>query len=216
MSFLRSNEQKQFIPAPAISGMSFAWPTDNRKLFTDPGAYFARTRVNPDYGRPGWTRDCGKRFHRGCDIAPSIKSPDGRMHTVMFSDCATGKEYSSDEPGWIPHDEVFAVTSGTIVEVNLDPTACTLGNYVIMEHTWPDNSGRFYSLYAHLMSVSVSVSDEIKSGVTLGHMGQTSSSPDACKWMAIAPHLHLEFWSGIGESYDPEEMLRRFCGPRVV
>jgi murein DD-endopeptidase MepM/ murein hydrolase activator NlpD len=210
MTYLRSNQQTFFAPIPDAPAISFSWPTNNRKLFTSPGEYFARTRVNAQYGRPGWTRDCGKRFHRGCDIAPVSQTSEGKTHTVMFSDCATGQEFPGNEPGWIPNDDIFAVTAGRCVEIQSDPSVSTLGLFAILEHSWPDSDLKFYSLYAHLQSVSVILQQAVSAGALIGTMGQTSSSADAREWMAIAPHLHLEFWNEAGESYDPEMMLRRF------
>jgi len=210
MSYLRSTETTLFIPLPVRKTISLAWPTPNHHLFQNPERYFARTPVNPDYGKPGWTRDCGKRFHRGCDIAPINKKHDGIKHSVMFSDCATGTEFPGHEPGWIPEDDIFAACPGVVVEINADSNTSSCGKYIILEHRWPECGEAFYSLYAHLDSISISVGSVVKAGDTIGHMGRTSSSADAREWMAIAPHLHLEFWNDNGESFDPVEMLTKF------
>ena len=209
MTFLRSNRDTSFAPIPAAQTVEFAWPTNNHELFLHPESFFARTKVNPDYGRPGWTRDCGKRFHRGCDIAPVNQSADGKLHRVMFTDCKTGKEFPGDEPGWIPHDDIFAAASGVVVEINADPLSSTLGSHIIIEHHWRTGE-KYYSLYAHLNTIVVTVESIVSAGETIGQMGQTSSSVDAREWMAIAPHLHLEFWNEAGQSYDPVVMLGQF------
>ena len=76
------------------------------------------------------------------------------------------------------------------------------GNLVVIEHRWPVNGEKFYTLYAHLA--------ELKTGNCIGRMGQTSRIADARNWMAIAPHLHFEVRDVAGHSYDPVEFLRRF------
>jgi murein DD-endopeptidase MepM/ murein hydrolase activator NlpD len=204
-----------FVLPPEQEARFLAWPSRNRFLFDAPEKFFARTRVNPDYGRPGWTRDCGRRFHRGCDIAPYRVHPTATTHRIMFTDCATGKEFPSDEPGWIPEDDLFAVADGDVVEVNQQPNASTLGNYMVLAHRWPDSPQLFYSLYAHMADCHIASGLRVKAGQLLGRMGQTSSSSDARNWMAIAPHVHLEFYDPQGRSYDPEQLLRRHLDPQA-
>lgn len=211
MPYLRTIGTNAFAALPHGRQVELAWPTDNHQLHQNPECFFARTPANPDYGKPGWTRDCGKRFHRGCDIAPVHLKSDGLMHQVMFSDCRTGAEYPGNEPGWIPGDDIFATAPGVVVEINGDENESALGKFVIIEHRWPECGEAFYSLYAHLDFISVAVGRVLNSGECIGRMGRTSSSADAREWMAITPHLHLEFWNDNGESLDPAEMLRQFA-----
>jgi hypothetical protein len=187
-----------FAPLPNEQ-IQVAWPTPNHFLFDAPEKFFARTRVNPDYGKPGWTRDCGKRFHRGCDIAPVSVTPTGKMTTVIFTDCATGKDFESVEPTFVPHDEVFQVFEGKVVEVVDDERKSDFGKHVVVEHRWPGSGDKFFTLYAHLAEVT-----------GRWRMGQTSRSADARNWMAIAPHLHFEVRDAAGNNYDPVEFLWRF------
>ena len=184
-----------FIPLPNEQ-IQVTWPTPNHFLFDAPEKFFARTRVNPDYGRPGWTRDCGKRFHRGCDIAPVSVTPTGQTTTVIFTDCATGKDFESVEPTFVPHDEVFQVFEGKIVESVTDESLSDFGKHVVVEHRWPGSGEKFFTLYAHLAGP--------------WQMGQTSRSADARNWMAIAPHLHFEVRDAAGNNYDPVEFLKKF------
>jgi hypothetical protein len=187
-----------FIPLPNET-LRITWPTPNHFLFDNPDKFFARTRVNPDYGKPGWTRDCGKRFHRGCDIAPVHVTPTGKTATVMFTDYATGKDFESVEPTFMPHDDVFCVFEGEVVEIVDDENKSDFGKHVVVEHRWPGRGEKFYTLYAHLAEVS---------GVW--RMGQTSRCADARNWMAIAPHLHFEVRDANGNNYDPVEFLKCF------
>jgi len=186
-----------------------SWPTPNRFLFTAPEKFFARTRVNADYGKPGWTRDCAKRFHRGCDIAPVNVTATGTTTKVIFTDCATGHDFESVEPTFVPHDEVFCICDGKIVEFVEDENASDFGKHVVIEHVWPRSGKQFFTLSGHLDELRIE-SRELKTGDRLGRMGQTSRSADARNWMAIAPHLHFEVYDENGQAYDPLEFLRRF------
>lgn len=183
------------------------WPTRRTDLFTAPDAYFARTTANPNYGLPGWTRDCGKRFHRGCDVAPAEKIPTGHDVEVMFSDCARGTEYPSRQPGWIPKDDVFSVLEGIVAEVNDVESQSDFGLFAVLRHTWADDSS-FFTLYAHLANVACRTGTRVLAGTRIGSMGSTSRDEDARKWLAIAPHLHFEVISAAGLAHDPVEFLR--------
>lgn len=205
MLSMRRTGVTTFDPVPA-GVPRLSWPTRRRDLFTSPELYLARTAANPRYGQPGWTRDCGKRFHRGCDIAPIALRSTGRTTQVIFSDCATGKEYPSEQPTWLPVDDVYAVWEGEVVEANADESASDLGLFVVVRHgTGP---GAIHSLYAHLAAVVVRTGDRVSSGALLGPMGMTSRSPDARNWMAVAPHLHVEIISAGGGAHDPLAFLK--------
>lgn len=203
MPSIRQAGVTDFQPLPAGERWTLAWPTLNRFLFTETARFFARTRANPDYGKPGWTRDCGKRFHRGCDIAPVDPRPTGRTTRVWFTDCAREVEYPSDEPTFTVDEPVFAVAAGEVVEVNGDEAASEFGLYVVLRHR-----GGLETLYAHLGAVSAKRGSTVAAGQELGRMGQTSSSADARNWMAVAPHLHFESWSDAGQAYDPALLLK--------
>ena len=204
----------QFLTLPDDERLRIAWPTANHFLFDAPAKFFACTRVNPDYGKPGWTRDCRKRFHRGCDIAPVNVTATGRTTRVIFTDCATNKDFESEEPTFVPHDDVFCVFDGTLAEVIVDENVSDFGKHVVIEHVWPRTGAKFFTLYGHLVEVStVPASSRIRQGTKVGRMGQTSRSADARNWMAIAPHLHFEVRDADGRSYDPVEFLKRFLPP---
>jgi murein DD-endopeptidase MepM/ murein hydrolase activator NlpD len=204
----------QFLTLPDDERLRIAWPTANHSLFDAPEKFFARIRVNSDYGKPGWTRDCGKRFHRGCDIAPVKVTATGRTTRVIFTNCATNTDFESDEPTFVPLDDVFCVFDGTVAEVVADENVSDFGKHVVIEHAWPLGGAKFFTLYAHLSEApSVTVSSRILQGAKVGRMGQTSRSADARNWMAIAPHLHFEVRDTDGRSYDPVEFLKRFLPP---
>ncbi len=201
---------QQFVALPSDERLRIAWPTPNHALVNAPEAFFARTLINPDYGKPGFTRDCGKRFHRGCDIAPVSVTATGKTTRVMFTDCATGQDFESEEPMFEPHDDVFCVCDGTVHEIVEDGDSSDFGRHVVVEHVWPRSMTEFYTLYAHLAEIIVTPHATLAMGQHIGRMGQTSRSPDARNWMAIAPHLHFEVRDGRGNSYDPVEFLRAY------
>lgn len=206
---LNSRREPKFNPLPGCEGLQLAWPTPNRNLFNLPESFFARTRVNPEYGKPGWTRDCGKRFHFGCDIAPVKPVPTGRTTEVAFTDCATGKEFKSKEATWLCDDAIFSIADGIVVDCVSEQAHSTFGLHVLIKHELPDRYC-FYSLYAHLHSLTVILNQHVKAGQSIGVMGQSSSSEDARNWMSIAPHLHLEIHDETGVSVDPAEFLRAY------
>ncbi len=198
-----------FVPLPEEEQIRIAWPTPNHHLFDIPEQFFARTVANPDYGKPGFTRDCGKRFHRGVDIAPISATATGKTTRVVFTDCATGRDYESEQPTFVPHDEVYCVYEGVIHELVNDEAVSDFGRHIVVTHKWPGSGKRFFTLYGHLAEV---IGDRLSvlTGGQIGRMGQTSKSADARNWMAIAPHLHFEVWNEDGQPYDPVLFLKRF------
>jgi murein DD-endopeptidase MepM/ murein hydrolase activator NlpD len=204
-------DYQQFIPLPSNETLSAVWPTPNHSLFDAPERFFAHTRVNPDYGKPGWTRDCGKRFHRGCDIAPVSVTATGKTTRVIFTNCATNRDFESEEPTFVPHDDVFCVLDGRVAEIVDDENASDFGKHVVIEHAWPRSGEKFFTLYGHLSEFFIPhPSSFILQDSRVARMGQTSRSADARNWMAVAPHLHFEVRDAHGASYDPLEFLRRF------
>ena len=207
-------DYQQFIRLPSDEELSLAWPTPNRHLHRVAARYFARTVANPDYGKPGWTRDGGRRFHRGCDIAPLHVAPTGQRTRVMFTDGLTGQEYPSVEPTFIPFDDVQCVCQGVVAELVVDQSLSDFGKHVLVRHSWPVSGESFFTLYAHLADVAVAVGCPLATGQRIGQMGQTSRSRDARNWMAIAPHLHFEVRAADQRPYDPVDFLRRFLPRR--
>ena len=193
--------------------VELCWPTPNHNLFATPEKFFAHTRANPDYGRPGWTRDCGRRFHRGCDIVPVRVRATGKFVTVLFSDCATGREYPGTEPALVCDDEVFAVFDGRVRETCEDESASDFGLHVVLEHRWPAGGKIFFTFYGHLARVDVRSGDVVRGGQQIGVMGQTSRIADARNWMAVAPHLHFEARDENNRPFNPEEFLRALLPP---
>jgi murein DD-endopeptidase MepM/ murein hydrolase activator NlpD len=209
----RSAAYQSFEALPSDERIHIAWPTPNRLLLDTPERFYARTRINPDYGKPGFTRDCGKRFHRGCDIAPVNVTATGKTTRVIFTDCTSNTDFESEEPTFVPQDDVFCVFDGRVAEVGEDGNASDFGKHVVVEHIWPRSGEKFFTLYGHLAEIGVKGSS-VTSGQRIGKMGQTSRNADARNWMAIAPHLHFEVRDVNGQSFDPVEFLTKFLPDR--
>ena len=86
---------------------------------------------------------------------------------------------------------VLAARGGRVAETGFNDI---LGNYVILEH-----SGGFETVYGHLEHASVSLNDEVRSGMILGAVGSTG--------MVTGAHLHFEIRQH-GRSRDPQPMLQ--------
>ena len=130
---------------------------------------------------------------------------------VIFTDCATGKDFESEEPTFVPHDDVSCVCDGTISEIVNDESQSDFGKHIVIEHRWPRSGEKFFTIYGHLAEIAVSGQrSAISRGQVIGVMGQTARSADARNWLAIAPHLHFEVRNAAGETYDPVEFLKRF------
>jgi len=200
------------VALPSEERIQIAWPTPNRFLLDTPERFYARTRINPDYGKPGFTRDCGKRFHRGCDIAPVNVTATGKTTRVIFTDCTSNTDFESEEPTFVPQDDVFCVFDGRVVEVVEDENASDFGKHVVVEHVWPRSGEKFFTLYGHLAEIDAK--GAVAKRQRIGKMGQTSRSADARNWMAIAPHLHFEVRDVTGQSFDPVEFLMKFLPAR--
>src|SRR5688572_16463927 len=125
--------RQRFVPLPTDETLRIAWPTPNRSLFKTADRFFARTSANADYGKPGFTRDCGRRFHGGVDIAPVMATETGGTTKVVFTDCAANRDYESEEPVLVPHDPAFCVFDGVIHELVFDETNSDYGKHVVIE-----------------------------------------------------------------------------------
>lgn len=75
---------------------------------------------------------------------------------------------------------VYASNNGV---VTMAKYYSSYGNCVIINH----NNG-YYTLYAHLSAINVSVGQVVQKGSTIGRIGMTGS--------ATGPHLHYELWTG--------------------
>jgi hypothetical protein len=167
-------------------------PTQNGNIYqVDEQGFTARTRSNPMYGFPGWTREGGARFHKGVDILPVDYEKADQTVTLSYYDPKTKKTRSVKEPVIIPKDEVYSILDGVVVVANENPNRSGYGKSVTVQHRFADGT-RFISMYAHLDRLDVKQGQTIQAGKRIGWMGSTSSSPGGRTYLKIIPHLHFE------------------------
>jgi murein DD-endopeptidase MepM/ murein hydrolase activator NlpD len=155
------------------------FPTDNRALlegrpqsfFMYVNRNFEGTKSKPWQGGQfgfvrGPIRDRGKvlclQLHEGIDIRPVRRDAQGN-----------------------PMDGVRAAATGKVVHLSRESGASNYGRYVVLEHLW--DGCRYFTLYAHLASISVEVGQSVRQGEELGTMGYTGAGIDRER-----AHLHFE------------------------
>ncbi len=155
-------------------------PTANRAIFgADPSQFYMYThrsfegrQTTPwQAGKYGYVRNPKRssragvvftKFHEGVDIRP------------------TGRDRSNN-----PTDLVRAIGAGVVAYTNRAAGGSNYGRYVVVRHDW--GYGKFYSLYAHLASVTCRAGQAVRPGTAIGKMGYTGSGLDRSR-----AHLHLE------------------------
>lgn len=174
-------------------------PTPNTKLLDEETeGYAARTRTNPTYGLPGWTRSQGGRFHKGVDILPVSYERSGQTVSIEYYDPKTSRSFSRNEPVLVPHDEIYAILDGKVAVANTRSERSGYGRYIMIEHRFRDGSP-FISMYAHLEGVEVEEGQAVRRGDRIGLMGRTSSSSEGRRYLMAIPHCHFE----VGRVIDP-------------
>ena len=86
--------------------------------------------------------------------------------------------------------EVHAARDGTVEEAGRNEV---LGNYVVLTHP-----GGYQTIYGHLSSIRVIISQKVNTGTIIGAVGQTGK--------ATGPHLHFEVRTKAGTT-DPFQLL---------
>lgn len=102
------------------------------------------------------------KFHEGVDIKPIERSPNGN-----------------------PLDTVRSIASGRVIHTSKSAGASNYGRYIVIGHDW--GYGKFYSLYAHLSTISCHVGQPVRPGTGIGTLGYTGAGIDRTR-----AHLHLE------------------------
>jgi murein DD-endopeptidase MepM/ murein hydrolase activator NlpD len=163
-------------------------PTDNDAIFSDdPSGFYMYTdrnfegeRTKPwSGGAYGFTRDQKRtaagvlltRLHEGVDIRPVRRDAAGE-----------------------PLDEVRSIAEGTVVYVNTTSSHSNYGRYVVVHHDWGD--GPFFSLYAHLSTVSAKAGQRVAAGEALARMGYTGAGINRER-----AHVHLELAFLLSDHY---------------
>ena len=161
------------------AALDLTFPTQNRALVEGDGEGFYMF-IDRDFqgekstpwegGQYGFVRDprvtsgglAYARFHEGADIKPLQRSDTGE-----------------------PLDTVTAAAAGRVVHTSNVPGYSNYGRFVVIEHQW--DGCPYYSLYAHLNSLSVSMGQRVAQGDTLGRLGYTGEGIDRRR-----AHLHFE------------------------
>ena len=184
-------------------------PTPNDKISSpDAAGYAARTPGNDTYGMPGWSRNFGRRFHKGVDILPTRWANTDESVEIEYIDNKTRDSFTRIEKVKIPQDEIYAILDGKVVVENTDEKRSGYGKYVILEHQWADGTP-FLSMYCHLSVIIVNQGDIVAQGTQIGVMGQTSSNSGSRRFLKAIPHMHFEVGRVIDDSFASTKTSRR-------
>ena len=118
---------------------------------------------------------------------PSISPIRGGHITAMFGmnrDPFTGAPHMHtgiDLSTYRSGDPIMATADGQVAYTGYEPSG--FGNYIIIRH-----QHGFYTRYAHLLSIRVSMGEQVRQGETIGYIGNTGRS--------TGPHLHYEVHIG--------------------
>lgn len=166
-------------PLFAGDAMKLSLPTENTSIFSsDPSQFYMYTNrsfegrsTKPwEGGTYGFSRNpkrtaeglINTKLHEGIDIRPIRRDANGE-----------------------PQDIVRAISDGKVVHASNQSNHSNYGRYVVIEHPWKD--GNYYSLYAHLGSISVQPGQSVQRGAPIGVLGYTGRGIDLTR-----AHLHLE------------------------
>ena len=180
------------LPGPVVEKplLEFSLPTDNQSIFaSQPEQFFMFVdRYTPEGqvqvwegGSYGFVRNPRQtaqgtvftKFHEGIDIAPAMRDAKGE-----------------------PLDEVRAIADGVVAYATSSSRTSNYGNYVVLLHQ-VGTTGVYYSLYAHLKSISAVAGQTVGRGRPLGRLGYTGSGIDRRR-----AHVHLELGLVLSERFD--------------
>ncbi len=116
----------------------------------------------------GWPTDSGWTLSSGYAWRTSPITGVRELHGGLD---ISGTGYGSN---------VYATNNGKVITAEYH---YSYGNYVVINH----NNG-YYTLYAHMSKLNVSVGDVVARGDVIGYVGMTGA--------ATGPHVHYEIWVG--------------------
>ncbi|MEO8440626.1 MAG: M23 family metallopeptidase [Spartobacteria bacterium] len=169
--------------------LNLVLPTDKKALLRGDGAEFYQVIQRNQHGvvsfpwqggQYGFVRDPVEtgagtiytRFHEGMDIRPLQRDARGE-----------------------PLDEVRAIAEGKVVYTNQAAGASNYGRYVVVEHRW--GGSPYYSLYAHLSTITVETGQPVRQGEKLAVMGHTGSGINRER-----SHVHVELNLLINDNFE--------------
>jgi PKD repeat protein len=137
---------------------------------------------------------------------PGVAGTGAYGYTVLYRDHYLGTEPQGEgygsHPGVdiaCPHGEtVYAIAAGTVYAVRNDPwrhdqQVADWGNYIIIKHNPGDIDGitePVYSIYAHLHSANVALSETVSEGQVIGLSGHSGTW--STELNRFQPHLHFQ------------------------
>lgn len=159
--------------------LALVLPTKNRALFTPHQSQFYMHTDRTFEGRASkpWT---GGKFGY---VRNPIRTKSGIVYT-KFHEGVDIRPFNRDARG-NPLDKVHAISRGTVAYVSSIAGRSNYGKYIVIEHDW--GYGKFYSLYAHLMTTEVKRGDRVGPGSIIGRLGYTGAGINRTR-----AHLHLE------------------------
>lgn len=164
-------------------------PTANKALFTGDYENFYQV-VDRDFkgvkttpwqgGQYGFVRDPEEtsigivytRFHEGMDIKPLQRDAQG-----------------------VPLDPVMAIADGTVAYTNDVAGFSNYGRYVVIDHTW--GGCHYYSLCAHLNTITVHAGQKVTKGQQIGVLGFTGEGLNVQR-----AHVHFEINLMLSSAFD--------------
>ena len=159
--------------------MGLVLPTKNRALFTPHESQYYMYTDRTFEGRRTKPWSGGKFGY----VRNPIRTKSGVVYT-KFHEGIDIRPYSRDKSG-NPLDNVHAISRGVVAYVSSIAGRSNYGKYVVVEHDW--GYGKFYSLYAHLMTTAVKQGQPVGPGSVLGRLGYTGDGINRTR-----AHLHLE------------------------
>ncbi len=94
-----------------------------------------------------------------------------------------------------PLDPVLAAAAGKVVHASRAPGASNYGRYVVIEHRW--DGCPYYSLYAHLASISVEPGQTVRQGEPIGVLGYTGAGINRER-----AHVHFELGLLLSQNFE--------------
>ncbi len=177
-----------WVSAGVAQPLDLILPTRNLSFYSDEASFYQFTdryyrgvKSSPwEGGQYGFVRNLKDtpagivytRFHEGMDIKPLYRDRRGE-----------------------PLDTVRSIDDGKVVYANYVAKESTYGKYVVVEHLW--DKAPFYSLYAHLGDIHVTVGQRVRQGQRLGRIGYTGRGIDKRR-----AHVHFEINMLLNQDFD--------------
>lgn len=189
MHFLRYLSVSALLPWSAFAAPLIDFPTSNHALVEGrPQDFYMYVNRNFEGettkpwqgGQFGYVRGPVRQgdkvvyiqLHEGVDIRPENRDAQGN-----------------------PIDPVLAAADGRVVHVSSLAGASNYGRYVVIEHR--EAGSPFYTLYAHLNTISVQPGDAVRQGEPIGQMGFTGAGIDRER-----AHVHFEVCMMLSRHYE--------------